>query len=98
MHALKQALTLPGMSRSKLGRDLGIDPSQVSRIAAGHFVKLEGHALKLCKYAQVLILSRKATQVGAATLDTKLAQLLAVNPEAAKALSELIDALTRDAA
>lgn len=91
---LKQALALPEVSRSSIGRALGIDASQVSRIAAGRFVKLDGHALRVCKYAQSLVFGSTQppleTPLGA---DSRLQRLAAFNPSAAKAVSDLIDAL-----
>lgn len=91
---LKQALALPQVSRSSIGRALGIDASQVSRIAAGRFVKLDGHALRVCKYAQGLLLADPIPQEGAvAAIGAKLSRLSDVNPGALIAISQLIDAL-----
>lgn len=91
---LRQALALPEVSRSSVGRALGIDASQVSRIAAGRFVKLEGHALRVCKYAQGLIAgSNPAGLEPQLASDSRLLELAAANPQAAKAVSDLIDAL-----
>lgn len=92
---LCQAMALPGVNRSTIARELSIDPSQVSRIAAGRFAKLEGHALRVCKYAQELVQNRNT---GSSTsnflgVERKLARLSAVNPWAARAVSDLIDAL-----
>lgn len=97
IHVLKQALALPGVSRSSIGKALGIHASQVSRIADGRFVKLEGHALRVCKYARGLV-SVPATRElnGQPTLESKMARLVAANPNAAKALSDLIEALLGD--
>ncbi|MER2050372.1 MAG: hypothetical protein ABS932_02515 [Stenotrophomonas sp.] len=91
---LRQALTMQGISRSSIGRDLGIDASQVSRIAAGRFVKLDGHALRVCKYAQALVTGAGATDPQrASSLEARIADLVAFNPVAAKALAELVEAL-----
>lgn len=98
IHVLKQALVLPGVSRSSIGKALGIHPSQVSRIAAGRFVKLEGHALRVCKYARDLVTTPSGREINAVpVLESKMARLVAVNPGAAKALSDLIEALLGDA-
>lgn len=91
---LKQALAMQGVSRSSIGRDLGIDASQVSRIAAGRFVKLDGHALRVCKYAQALVAGAgAAAPQRASSLEARITELVAFNPAAAKALAELIEAL-----
>ena len=92
---LGQAMALPNVNLSSIARDLGIDPSQVSRIAAGRFVKLEGHALRVCKYAQNLVQGSKAQSDEAvfSDMEQKLARLSAVNPWAARAVSDLINAL-----
>jgi len=95
---LKQALALPGVSRSSIGKALGIHASQVSRIAAGRFVKLEGHALRVCKYAHGLMAAPSARETNAVpALESKMARLVAANPSAARALSDLIEALLGDA-
>lgn len=91
---LRQALALPQVSRSSIGRALGIDASQVSRIAAGRFVKLEGHALRVCKYAQGLLFAEPTPPAGdTRALEAKLHRLSAVNPGALVAISQLIDTL-----
>lgn len=91
---LRQALALPQVSRSSIGRALGIDASQVSRIAAGRFVKLDGHALRVCKYAQGLLLPDSNPPANnAAALEAKLSRLSAINPRALVAISQLVDAL-----
>lgn len=92
---LHKAMGLPGINRSSIGRALDIDPSQVSRIAAGHFAKLDGHALRVCKYAQSLVQGAgESTDINSfSDIERKLAQLSSINPGAAQAMSELIDAL-----
>lgn len=85
-----------GVTRTALGIKLNVHPSQVSRIAKGDFKRLDGHALRVCKYAKLLAATR-APSVGplgaAAELEAKLARLMQINPEAAEALSEMLDAL-----
>lgn len=91
---LKQALALPEVSRSSIGRALGIDASQVSRIAAGRFVKLDGHALRVCKFAQKLLLEWRQRPVSSPDdITTRFSQLAAFNPQAARAVSDLVDSL-----
>jgi hypothetical protein len=92
---LHAAQRLPGVSLSSIGRAVNVDPSQVSRIAAGGFVKLDGHALRVCKYAQQLVQAHSSSSIGIAHSDLarKLAILSNANPEAARALSDLINAL-----
>lgn len=94
---LKQALTLPGVNRSSIGKALGIHASQVSRIAAGRFVKLEGHALRVCKYAHDLVAAPTSREMNVVpALESKMARLAVANPSAARALSDLIEALLGD--
>lgn len=92
LHAAQQ---LPGVSFSSIGRAVEVDPSQVSRIASGAFVRLDGHALKVCKYAQGLVQAETARLEGDAysVLAGKLIFLAGVNPQAARAIHDLIDAL-----
>ena len=92
---LHKAIGLPGINRSSLARALDIDPSQVSRIAAGHFAKLDGHALRVCKYAQSLVqgAGKSTGRKSFSGIELKLAELSSINPGAAQAMSELIDAL-----
>lgn len=92
---LRSALALKGVNRSVIGRKLNIHPSHVSRIAAGQFVKLEGNAADVCKYAQSLVQQHQhplATDRGS-DIERKLMQLSATNPLAARAVADLIDAL-----
>ena len=97
MEFLHKAMELPGINRSSIGRALEIDASQVSRIAAGRFAKLDGHALRVCKYAQTLV-QGEPVHAGATNhseIERKLARLSNINPGAAKAVSDLIDALAK---
>lgn len=89
---LTRALALPGINRSVIGRAVGVDPSQVSRIAAGKFAKLDGHALKVCKYA-CRLLHHAEVQAAGSELERKLAKLASANPHVADAVAKLIDAL-----
>ena len=70
--------------------------SQVSRICAGDFKRLDGNALRVCKYAQQ-VAARTQTGRGAGRvageLEGKLTQLLVASPDAALAVGALIDAL-----
>jgi hypothetical protein len=96
LEIVRQAMAIPGVNRSKIARELKIDASQVSRIAAGRFAKLEGNALKVCRYAQHLV-QEHATPNEApnfSDIERKLARLSAINPWAAQAVSDLIDALS----
>ena len=45
---IRDAATKEGLTQAEIGRKAGIDQSQVSRILAGEFQKLSGHALKVC--------------------------------------------------
>ena len=73
-------------------------PSQVSRIAAGQFRKLDGHALRVCKFAQNLIAAQAMT--GSATeaqqaeaLREKILELVSAQPDVAVALATMLDAM-----
>ncbi|MEI2431165.1 hypothetical protein RDV84_12975 [Lysobacter yananisis] len=97
MEFLHKAMELPGINRSSIGKVLQIDASQVSRIAAGRFTKLDGHALRVCKYAQSLVEGAHTHADGSfSELERKLARLSSVNPDVARAVSDLIDALAKD--
>lgn len=67
-------------------------PSQVSRIAASHFKRLDGHALKVCKYAHMLLLQHQMsgdTQVE--ILCRKILELVSKRPEVVTALNVMLD-------
>jgi len=84
------------ITQTAIGEALDIHPSQVSRICAGDFKRLDGNALRVCKYAQQVA---ARTQAGrgpgrvAGELEGKLTQLLVASPDAALAVGALIDAL-----
>lgn len=90
---LRAVLDSDTATRMSISVSLGIHPSQVSRIAAGKFKKMEGHALRVCKFAQSLQ-SGKASDEPVSILTTelcaKVTQLASINPDAAKALSQLL--------
>lgn len=93
------AVIASGVTRSAIAKRLDVHPSQVSRIAAGAFKRLDGHALRVCKYAQLLASradSPKGLPTAAAELESKLSRLMLLNPGAAEALSEMLDALIDD--
>lgn len=92
LDALNRALCLSGVNRSVIARAVGVDPSQVSRIASGKFAKLDGHALRVCKYASTL-LHHEVVSGSASELEAKLLRIASINPEAADAVATLIDAL-----
>lgn len=90
------AVISSGVTRTAIGRRLNIHPSQVSRIAAGDFKRLDGHALRVCKFAHSISIKMRAPPglpSPAAELEAKLTRLMHLNPEAAEALSEMLDAL-----
>lgn len=92
------AVISSGVTRTAIARRLNIHPSQVSRIAAGKFRRLDGHALRVCKYAQLLCSRSDAPQglpSSAGELEAKVIRLMQLNPEAAEALSEMLDALVK---
>lgn len=85
-----------GVTRTAIAKRLRVHPSQVSRIASGNFKRLDGHALRVCKYAQTLAINAERVPglpSPAEELEAKLIRLMQVNPEAAVALSEMLDAL-----
>ncbi|MBB6368265.1 putative urease superfamily metal-dependent hydrolase [Xanthomonas sacchari] len=96
--ALNTVLTTRLASRTAIAVAVGVHPSQVSRIAAGHFKKLEGHALRVCKFAQNLLLqhgSEGNAQVEA--LGRKMLELVSSRPEVATALNVMLDAMLNQA-
>lgn len=81
-------------TRSAIAREVGVHPSQVSRIAAGHFKKLDGHALRVCKFAQSLAIRHSgAGNTQAEALGRKMLELASTQPEVATALSVMLDAM-----
>ncbi len=84
-------------TRSSIARKLDIHPSQVSRIAAGNFIRLEGHALKVCKFAQSAAASdklpRNVLSERARRLQALLFDLLEQHPEVADGLELLMESL-----
>lgn len=96
LELLRRLLDSRALTRTGIGLKLGIHPSQVSRICAGRFRRMDGNARRVCKYAQTFeaqsLLEREAGGL-ANDLAGKLARLQAVSPEAALAVGSLVDAL-----
>jgi hypothetical protein len=85
-------------SRSVIARNNGVHPSQISRIAAGHFKRLDGHALKVCKYAQkLLVRHRMGGDAQVEVLGRKMMELVSTQPEVATALNVMLDAMLSQA-
>lgn len=86
-------------SQSSLARELGIDASQVSRIASGRFRRMSGHALSVCKLARS-IQSREQAQIKRPELADRLSrlavQLTEKNPDAAQALAGMLQTLVEE--
>jgi hypothetical protein len=94
--AVRFAITSGRTSQSNIATALGIDQSQVSRIAAGKFRRMSGHALNVCKYAYSLQAVDQANSKDpklASDLERKVAQLITISPNAAEALTHMLDAL-----
>ncbi len=93
---LRETLQSRGVSRSYIAESLRIHPSQVSRIAAGHFKKMEGNALRVCKFAltmQTHTNEDSLTDSITFELNQKVAQIVSINPEAARALTNMLSAI-----
>lgn len=95
LRALRSAIHSGLASKADIARELQIHPSQVSRIVAGKFRRMDGHALRVCKFA----ISLQATQTPhrgssrlAFGLEEKIAQIVSINPAAAEALSAMLEA------
>lgn len=56
-------------SQTYIANVTGIDQGQVSRLLSGKFVRVTGNALRLCKYADMVL---RTTPTGAAQLREKL--------------------------
>lgn len=86
-----------GGTRSFIAKRLGIHPSQVSRIASGQFVRLEGHALRVCKFAHSMTekeqIKRDISPDRLVRLQTLLFDLLTKCPQAADGLEILMRSL-----
>lgn len=97
--ALKAVIASKVESRSSLARKLGIDASQVSRIASGQFRRMSGNALNVCKFAyslQALDQARSKAPKLTTELESKMAQLITISPGAAEALTHMLDVLIED--
>lgn len=85
-------------TRSSIARSLNIHPSQVSRIAAGQFARLDGHALRVCKFAQTLTemeqIKHNVLPDRVIRLKVLLSDLLTKYPEVADGLELLLVSLT----
>lgn len=96
MAALQAIIASGEESRSSIARALGIDASQVSRIASGQFRKMSGHALDVCKFAWS-IQAQEQARIKRPELANKLSrlavQLTEKNPEAAQALAGMLQTL-----
>ena len=84
-------------TRSSIARKLSIHPSQVSRIASGNFIRLDGHALKVCKFAQSETeadrLRKEEIPDQFCRLQSLLIALLEQHPEVADGLEMLMESL-----
>jgi transcriptional regulator with XRE-family HTH domain len=84
-------------TRSSIAKRLGVHPSQVSRIAAGQFVRLEGHALRVCKLAQSMTekdqILHNVLPDRIIRLQALLSDLLSKYPEVADGLELLMRSL-----
>lgn len=93
---LRRLLDSRLLTQTSIGNALGIHPSQVSRICAGHFRRLDGNARRVCNYAQSFEAQELGgLQAGAPTDEwgEKFARLQTVKPQAALAVQNLVDAL-----
>ncbi|MDA8246779.1 helix-turn-helix domain-containing protein [Acidithiobacillus sp.] len=93
---LRETLDSQGITRSEIARALSIHPSQVSRIAAGKFARMDGHALRICKFAQVRADLARVQNLHpdlTTELQEMAAKLVTRRPEAAKALTNLLTSL-----
>jgi transcriptional regulator with XRE-family HTH domain len=97
--ALQAIIKSDTESMSSIARKLGVDASQVSRIASGKFRRMTGHALNVCKFAlslQAQQQARKADPELTDKLSLLAAQLVNKNPEAAQALAGILHTLIDD--
>lgn len=97
IQTLNELLKTGRETRSSIARKLKIHPSQVSRIASGKFVRLDGRALKVCKFAQSAIgaeVHRNQTPANQLSrIQSLLIELLEERPDVADALELLMESL-----
>lgn len=95
--ALNTILSDGRESKGSIAKKLAIHPSQVSRIAANKFAKLEGNALKVCKFAL-----EAESAVGSefpaklANIHNMVLKLHSTHPNLLVALEAFLEALCRD--
>ena len=94
--ALKAVISSGKESQSSIAKRLGIDASQVSKIASGNFKRMSGHALKVCKFAlkmqaheHVIIKNPELTE----KLNFLTEKFVDTNPSAAQALIDMLEIL-----
>lgn len=97
IQTLNELLESGRETRSSIARKLSIHPSQVSRIASGNFIRLDGHALKVCKFAQSATgaerLRKQELPDQYCRLQSLLIELLEQHPEVADGLEMLMESL-----
>lgn len=95
LRALRSAIQLGLTSKANIAKELEIHPSQVSRIVAGKFRRMDGNALLVCKFAIFLQTKRVPQGVSsrlAFELEEKVTQIVSINPVAAEALLAMLEA------
>jgi len=93
---LREVIASGEYSMSGIARELGVDPSQVSKIASGKFARMTGHALDVCKFAYKIKLSDQVREKKPALVNelNELTNLLVQkNPQAAKALVGMLQTM-----
>ena len=80
--------------QAHIAAELGIDPSQVSRIFNGQFVRPTGHALQICTYCRAKLVAATPGQKDLLNqLEAVGHRLAAGDPDVAAAVVVLLNAL-----
>ena len=74
LQLIARLLSARVITQTAIGEALDIHPSQVSRICAGDFKRLDGNALRVCKYAQQ-VAARTQTGRGAGRVAGELGKV-----------------------
>lgn len=94
LSVIGRAISFKVASQSHIARDLAIDPSQVSRVINGQFVRPAGRALQICNYCQGKLIAVEPDQQNLRSqLDTLGQRLVTGDPAVAAAVVVLLNAL-----
>ena len=90
--ALRELISSGKETQTSIALRLGIDASQVSKIASGKFRKMSGNALNICKFSYLTQIN-ELVKHQEPDLVNRLNELTASNPIAAHALVGILEKL-----